>query len=59
MKPEIVAIGEPLVEFSHSKVIACAGSWLVKSKLIVEEKFEEITRLTREAVLLVRKASRR
>ena len=58
MKPEIVAIGEPLVEFSHSKVIACAGSWLVKSKLIVKEKFDKITRLTRVAVLLVRKARR-
>jgi 2-dehydro-3-deoxyphosphogluconate aldolase/(4S)-4-hydroxy-2-oxoglutarate aldolase len=42
----------------HSKVIACAGSWLVKSKLIVGKKFEEITRLTKEAVLLVKKARR-
>ena len=46
-----------LIEYlRHSKVIACAGSWMVKSKLIVEKKFDEITRLTQEAVLLVRKA---
>ncbi len=48
---------ENLIEYlRHSKVIACAGSWMVKSKLIVEKKFDEITRLTQEAVLLVRKA---
>ena len=46
-----------LVEYlRHSKVIACGGSWLVKSKLIAGKKFDEITRLTREAMLLVKKA---
>jgi len=48
---------ENLVSYlKHPKVIACGGSWLVKSKLIAAEKFEEITRLTQEAVLLVEKA---
>ena len=40
----------------HSKVIACGGSWLVKSTLIKKKQFEQITRLTKEAVLLVKKA---
>lgn len=49
-----------LIEYLRdSSVIACAGSWLVKSKLIAEEKFNEITRLTREAVSLVKKARSR
>jgi len=34
-----------------NKVLACGGSWMVKSELIAEEKFGEIERLTREAVL--------
>lgn len=32
------------------KVIACGGSWMVKSDLISGKKFAEITRLAREAV---------
>lgn len=32
------------------KVFACGGSWMVKDDLIKEGKFDEITRLTREAV---------
>lgn len=51
--------GNMVAYLQHPKVIACAGSWLVKSKLIIEEKFDEITRLTREAVLLVEKAQQR
>lgn len=35
-------------------VIACGGSWLVKSSLIAEGKFDEITRLAKETVDLVR-----
>ncbi len=31
-------------------VLACGGSWFVKAELISAGKFEEITRLTREAV---------
>ena len=35
---------------SDSRVHACGGSWMVKADLISSEKFDEITRLTREAV---------
>ncbi|UCH20309.1 MAG: 2-dehydro-3-deoxyphosphogluconate aldolase, partial [Deltaproteobacteria bacterium] len=41
----------------HPKVPACGGSWMVKSNLISDGKFEEITRLSREAVGLAQKAS--
>jgi 2-dehydro-3-deoxyphosphogluconate aldolase/(4S)-4-hydroxy-2-oxoglutarate aldolase len=34
-------------------VIACGGSWMVKTELISAGKFEEITRLTREAVRIL------
>ncbi|WP_316976232.1 bifunctional 4-hydroxy-2-oxoglutarate aldolase/2-dehydro-3-deoxy-phosphogluconate aldolase [Shumkonia mesophila] len=36
---------------AYDKVLACGGSWMVKSELIAAEKFGEIERLTREAVL--------
>ena len=36
-------------------VLACGGSWLVKKTLISEGKFDEITRLTKGAVEIVRK----
>ncbi|WP_421228918.1 bifunctional 4-hydroxy-2-oxoglutarate aldolase/2-dehydro-3-deoxy-phosphogluconate aldolase [Aeromonas enteropelogenes] len=35
------------------RVIACGGSWMVDKKLIAEKQWEEIGRLTREAVALV------
>jgi 2-dehydro-3-deoxyphosphogluconate aldolase/(4S)-4-hydroxy-2-oxoglutarate aldolase len=35
---------------SFDKVLACGGSWMVKDDLIKEGKFDEITRLTKEAV---------
>jgi 2-dehydro-3-deoxyphosphogluconate aldolase/(4S)-4-hydroxy-2-oxoglutarate aldolase len=35
---------------SLKNVIACGGSWMVKTELISAEKFEEIAELTREAV---------
>ena len=35
---------------SFPKVLACGGSWMVKTELISEGNFDEITRLTREAV---------
>ena len=41
----------------HPKVPACGGSWMVKSNLISNQQFDEITRLSREAVELVEKAS--
>ena len=36
------------------KIIACGGSWMVKESLIKEGKFDEIEKLTAEAVALVR-----
>ena len=35
------------------KIIACGGSWMVKEELIVNEKFDEITKLVREAITRV------
>lgn len=35
---------------SFDKVLACGGSWMVKSNLISEKKFDEIEKLTKEAV---------
>jgi len=34
------------------KVLACGGSWMVKSDLIAEKKFDQIVCLTKEAVAL-------
>ena len=34
----------------HPQVPACGGSWMVKSSLIDDGRFDEITQLTREAV---------
>lgn len=41
---------------SFSKVLACAGSWMVKSELIAAGNFAEITRLAEEAVAIQRRA---
>ena len=38
------------------KIICCGGSWMVKGNLVKEGAFDEITRLTKEAVELVRAA---
>jgi 2-dehydro-3-deoxyphosphogluconate aldolase/(4S)-4-hydroxy-2-oxoglutarate aldolase len=35
---------------SDNKVLACGGSWMVKPELISSGNFDEITRLTKEAV---------
>ncbi len=35
---------------AHPQVIACGGSWMVKSDLVSSQDFERITELTREAV---------
>ncbi|MCL2189213.1 MAG: bifunctional 4-hydroxy-2-oxoglutarate aldolase/2-dehydro-3-deoxy-phosphogluconate aldolase [Defluviitaleaceae bacterium] len=35
---------------SIKSVFACGGSWMVKEDLLANDNFEEITRLTREAV---------
>lgn len=37
------------------KVVACGGSWMVKSDMISAQKFEEITKLTLEASSIVEK----
>lgn len=34
-------------------VVACGGSWMVKAELMTENRFDEIKRLSREAVALV------
>lgn len=33
-----------------NKIVACGGSWMVKKELVSEGRFDEITKLTREAV---------
>ena len=38
---------------SFDKIIAVGGSWMVKDSLIKEGKFDEIERLTAEAVALI------
>ncbi len=43
---------------AYPKVIACGGSWMVKDTLIKEGRFDEIQRLTSEAVALVKGGSR-
>ena len=37
---------------AFNKILACGGSWMVKDELIKAGKFDEIERLTREAVSL-------
>jgi len=44
-------IGEYL---RFSKVVACGGSWMVKPELIEAGNFQEITKLTREAVAVAK-----
>ncbi|HWT73733.1 MAG TPA: bifunctional 4-hydroxy-2-oxoglutarate aldolase/2-dehydro-3-deoxy-phosphogluconate aldolase [Mobilitalea sp.] len=39
---------------SFSRVLACGGSWMVKNELIARGDYETITRLTREAVTIVK-----
>lgn len=38
---------------AFNKILACGGSWMVKDELIKKGNFDEITRLTREAVNLM------
>ncbi len=35
------------------KIVACGGSWMVKGDLVKEGRFDEITRLTKEAMELI------
>jgi 2-dehydro-3-deoxyphosphogluconate aldolase/(4S)-4-hydroxy-2-oxoglutarate aldolase len=39
-----------MVYLSNSRVHACGGSWMVKADLIASGSFDEITRITRDAV---------
>ena len=39
---------------AYNKIFACGGSWMVKSELIKTGKFDEIERLVREAVEIVK-----
>jgi len=41
-----------------SKVIACGGSWMVKSELITNKKFEEIKNLTLRALNIVKQINK-
>ncbi len=46
---------ETLISYlKENNVIACGGSWIVKKDLISSKNFEEIRRLTREAILLIK-----
>ena len=38
---------------SYDRIVACGGSWMVKADLIRDGKFDEVKRLTAEAVGLV------
>ncbi len=40
---------------AYDRIIGCGGSWMVKSDMIAEERFEEITEMCREAVALTKK----
>jgi 2-dehydro-3-deoxyphosphogluconate aldolase/(4S)-4-hydroxy-2-oxoglutarate aldolase len=45
-----------LSEFlAFDKIVACGGSWMVADKLVKEGKFDEIERLTAEAVAIANK----
>ena len=39
---------------AYDRILACGGSWMVKGDLIREGRFDEITRLVREAAAMVR-----
>lgn len=38
----------------NDRIIACGGSWMVKKDLIKDGKFDEITKLTKEALEIVK-----
>ena len=39
---------------AFKRIIACGGTWMVKNDLVEAGNFEEITRLTKEALELVK-----
>jgi 2-dehydro-3-deoxyphosphogluconate aldolase / (4S)-4-hydroxy-2-oxoglutarate aldolase len=40
------------------KILACGGSWMVKGSLVKEGRFDEIVKLTKEAVEIRDKSGR-
>lgn len=49
-----ISVGNILEYLTCSKIIACGGSWMVKDTLINEGNYNKITRLTAEAVALIK-----
>ena len=41
---------------AYDRIVACGGSWMVKGELIKNGDFEEISKLTREAVEIVKES---
>lgn len=41
---------------AYDRILACGGSWMVKGSLIDEGRFDEIVRLTKEAVEIVKES---
>ncbi len=41
---------------AYNRIIACGGSWMVKGELVKEGRFDEIEKLTREAVEIVKES---
>lgn len=41
---------------AYNRIIACGGSWMVKDDLVKAGKFDEIERLTKEAVKIVKES---
>ena len=50
MMPGTATPGEMEQAMSFDKIVACGGTWMVKKDLIEAENWDEIERLTREAV---------
>jgi len=48
-----VDAGNLLPYLKFNKVFACGGSWMVKSDMIVARKFDEITKLVKEALTVM------
>jgi len=49
-----INLGNLAEYLAHPSIHCCGGSWMVKASLITAGKFDEITRLTQEAVAVVR-----
>jgi 2-dehydro-3-deoxyphosphogluconate aldolase/(4S)-4-hydroxy-2-oxoglutarate aldolase len=49
-----IGLGNVMAYLKFPKVLACGGSWMVKQELISAGNFDDISRLTREAMTLVK-----